>query len=1081
MASITCDNSRDNGCSVFQSPLATPYFQEQERAESPKPTSPATARMRMLGLRRRSSSLNPSRSAVDIKAADDLPKCSALPALNEYSESSFVDRVVSPRPSPPRMASSQRTVQSEIPPSYTATPVGSRPQSRTGYSSTQPQRSSSQIRHKDADIFSAERGVPLPESPLIPLIDADSGLVTFYASSSDGEEDDTALSRDSFASSQTSYDQAISEDATAFGPGRCRVNNVGGLDTTRKDYFSTKSSPTQYIASPPRTPGSLRSSPKFPYHGSGSSSLCSMSRSTSTSLHTPSTSVTTISSSGSNCVSGTFGENPRDKFGTMTTPAVPIRSPRRTPSRNFSRPTLSDMNVPLRRSTGPLNTANAFSKYSSEFNKVNRLERLPSSPKENASPPLSPTARTHKHSTISSNDAASVLLLIMSKVGDFTDLLSLAQTNKGFYGVFNNNKLALVKAVLRNNSPAAWELREASPKDIIINTRSGHSSSDYTPTKYVQFHTRDTYTLLQLRTVIFVRCQALLRPETAAAVREREGDRSKRIDAALWRIWTFCTLFGSGRSREGDIMGQMDWLNGGALARPTTANSMKPFLLELSSAPAGSFGRGNPEGLTADEICDMTEMWNCIKALLAEINGPGRAAQARAYGVFHTQKVPAGNSEAEAAMLGKSCLRGCMVSGPISNTFIGEWVYHLRTLGLSAVLDLAVPSTSSSASVFVVAKSMGWTRWDLAKFGGSRSAFLDDPLSRVYEQRMAVLRSTMTQGQPSAVPESERATPSPDRLTLGPWLQWTNDVEASTHRPQVLNNSRTTTQEKVSLRSRLSMEAFRKSIESPRKSADRLVQRNNPLPLSLFPPEYKHAELGGCAIPVTPPVIEEPRSLSRSMFRSPSRDMLRPSILRSKTSPPLSPNDKGFQYVNSMTPPIVEEPRPVSRSMFRAPSRDMLRPSILRSKTPPSLIPEEDTHGASGIPPVPAIPAILPIAEEKRPASRSMFRAPSRDMLRPAASRSKTSPASLPPSSYRAAAVNAAAAKSDSSRPGSAQKEGRPSTSSSIGSALASIMERGFSRDEAKSVFHRTGDGVRADVSRALASLFDRKGKKEAR
>jgi len=248
----------------------------------------------------------------------------------------------------------------------------------------------------------------------------------------------------------------------------------------------------------------------------------------------------------------------------------------------------------------------------------------------------------------------------MSKVNDFTDLLSLACSNKGFYGVFKGNKLALVKAVLRNKSPPAWELREASPKEIITNSRSGSSKLDYTPTKYVQFHTRDTYTILQLRTVIFVRCQALLRPDTAAAIRERSGDMSRRIDSALWRIWTFCTLFGSGKGREGDIMGQMDWLNGGTLARPTTRGSEMSFLESPRKNILPTFGRGNPGGLSADDLCDMTEMWICIKALLANIKDAARVSQARAYGVFHGHKGTTGNPRAEELLIGKRAYYQCL-------------------------------------------------------------------------------------------------------------------------------------------------------------------------------------------------------------------------------------------------------------------------------------------------------------------------------------------------------------------------------------------------------------------------------------
>ena len=54
-----------------------------------------------------------------------------------------------------------------------------------------------------------------------------------------------------------------------------------------------------------------------------------------------------------------------------------------------------------------------------------------------------------------------------------------------------------------------------------------------------------------------------------------------------------------------------------------------------------------------EELYDMTEMWNCIKALLHGIIGPGRVTQARKYGVFDGLEIEVGDKVAEEAMLGK--------------------------------------------------------------------------------------------------------------------------------------------------------------------------------------------------------------------------------------------------------------------------------------------------------------------------------------------------------------------------------------------------------------------------------------------
>lgn len=258
---------------------------------------------------------------------------------------------------------------------------------------------------------------------------------------------------------------------------------------------------------------------------------------------------------------------------------------------------------------------------------------------------------------------------------------------------------------------------------------------------------------------------------------------------------------------------------------------------------------------------------------------------------------------------------------------------------------------------------MGWTRWRMPKSGVSLSGFFDEPLSRVYEQRMVDLRGVADKARSQAAANKAEDTATGGNAEFGSWMRWMSEHETPNRRPKV---ERGLARESVPLRSVVSTETSRKSLD-PHANA-------RPLPLSLFPPEYKHA----------------------------------------------------------------------------APTIPTAAAAAVSSPSPPRT------------------------GEQARPSSRSMIRAPSRDLIRPTLSTNKTSPGAFPPSSYKPTAIRQELPRSQSSQDG-----GRPSTSSSIGFALASIMDRGFSRDEAKSVFRKTGEGMRADVSRAISGLFERKARKE--
>ena len=214
------------------------------------------------------------------------------------------------------------------------------------------------------------------------------------------------------------------------------------------------------------------------------------------------------------------------------------------------------------------------------------------------------------------------------------------------------HEMHLLKNVLRNRSPPAWELLEVGPRQIIGAAESTHV--EYNPKTYVQFVSRDEYILSAIRTMIHSKCHSFLREDTIDGLRGRDSAKSRRVDDALWRIWTFSTIFGAEKKRESDIEGQIDWLQGGLMARkkqvPTSNYSPRGV---LHNAPS-SFAMGNSDGLSADEMHDMMEIWNCLRSLLSGVVGTDRVEQAKSHGVFNGQNVRSKDKLHEEFVLGKT-------------------------------------------------------------------------------------------------------------------------------------------------------------------------------------------------------------------------------------------------------------------------------------------------------------------------------------------------------------------------------------------------------------------------------------------
>ena len=263
---------------------------------------------------------------------------------------------------------------------------------------------------------------------------------------------------------------------------------------------------------------------------------------------------------------------------------------------------------------------------------------------------------------ISADAAEQVLLRILENLDNLQDLFNTAHVSRGFYRTFKRHELPLMKNALFSMSPAAWELREMSPPYPGLEGIDNASPKlGYTPSLYLQHYMRDMYIMIALKSMILVHCKSFLRADTITALAGGETDRASQIDDAFCRVWTFCRLFGCGTNREDDIVGQMDWLRGGTLARQQRRKTSTVDMgadLDMDSitinAPVG-FGKGNIGGLTAEDLYDMTEIWTCLGVLVRGLQG--KRKEARDYGVFEKSNITPGNFEQEDGILGM-----CLIS-----------------------------------------------------------------------------------------------------------------------------------------------------------------------------------------------------------------------------------------------------------------------------------------------------------------------------------------------------------------------------------------------------------------------------------
>ena len=337
--------------------------------------------------------------------------------------------------------------------------------------------------------------------------------------------------------------------------------------------------------------------------------------------------------------------------------------------------------------------------------------------------PMTMYGRAQQSPPVSSASAENVLLCILSALDSTADLFNTALINKGMYRVYKENEMHLIRTVSFNQSPAAWEFREWSPPIRHDEAGSGEAPPrlEYTAQSYMRCLRRDLEVIESLKALILDHCQSFIRRETAFALSTPTHPNAQRFNDAFWRIWCFCNIFGYGKGREEDVTGQLDWLKGGVLANneDLTATMNMNLDFDMGSVllnPPDCFAKGNASGLTAKALYDMSEIWACFVALLQGFQG--RVDQARQNGVFLESEIFDGDEEKEEQVL-------------------EEWTAHLLTLGPAVILEMAELAYDPSPAGFVLAKMNGWTQWNPDQCSGSRTTFLKEPVSRLYEERVA--------------------------------------------------------------------------------------------------------------------------------------------------------------------------------------------------------------------------------------------------------------------------------------------------------------------------------------------------------
>jgi hypothetical protein len=330
--------------------------------------------------------------------------------------------------------------------------------------------------------------------------------------------------------------------------------------------------------------------------------------------------------------------------------------------------------------------------------------------------------------SISPDAAEKVVFEIMRRLDEPADLLASAAINRGFRGTFKRAEPRLVHDLLLRQCPAAWEFQK----------NSVHASGEALS---LRAYTKDKAALTFIKSALLASCGSVLQLETVGGLDGTDLAHQSRIDAALWRIWTFCKGFGHRSLSEEDIPIQVDWLNGGRIARKRRVKT--------------AVGRGNRKGVSVTDLEDLLQLWDLLGMMLS--GGNNDLSGARAAGIFEKCIIDENHTE---------------------EWFLEEWTYYIRSLGLPAVL------TVSSATSFEELQVSSFTNWTPPSHGQTRAGFFRAAVSSVYQER--ILAEAATKATQFALPPRSLHRPCASDASVSSLEQLTRALEKRAAQQQSL-------------------------------------------------------------------------------------------------------------------------------------------------------------------------------------------------------------------------------------------------------------------------------------------------------
>jgi hypothetical protein len=278
--------------------------------------------------------------------------------------------------------------------------------------------------------------------------------------------------------------------------------------------------------------------------------------------------------------------------------------------------------------------------------------------------------------------ADKIIYEIMSHIKRIPDIVAAAQVNTGFYGVFCDRGVEMIKKIILNTSPAAWEYME-----------TAYVTPEH-PSSYLRNYRQGLSCVSAVKKALFLRSESTLKPDTMDGLMGVSHEREQKVEAALWRVWTFCELFGCESGPEKDSQSQMAWLHNGAEARMADRPASRP----------ASFGVGNGKGLSVPELLLMAELWNALSTLLQQ-----------------SFRLPSEDDR-------YSLFAQTDAQYP-EELYLLEWVSYVMTFGLGPISILASGSLAE-------AHNLGFANWSPPREFGTRQAFLKNAVASTYRLRL---------------------------------------------------------------------------------------------------------------------------------------------------------------------------------------------------------------------------------------------------------------------------------------------------------------------------------------------------------